>query len=68
MINMRYEIAKIVWEHETGGVDYNDAADAIMELVQARIDKLEAELSDADGLLLRLKEVTSAALKGRTHD
>jgi hypothetical protein len=60
---MRDQIATIVWIHK----DYNEgyaAADAIMKLVQARIDKLEAELSDADGLLLRLKEVTSAALKG----
>ena len=53
MTNMRNQIADIVWLHK----DYNEgraAADAIMMLV----------VSDADGLLLRLKEVTSAALKG----
>ena len=84
MNSLRDEIAAIVWLHKDYSEGY-DAADAIMELVQprideqvvwvrdlatdlnnaeARIDKLEAELSDADGLLLRLKDVTSAALKG----
>jgi hypothetical protein len=50
---MRDEIADIVWLHK----DYDEgraAADAIMVLV----------LSDVDGLLLLLNEVTSAALEG----
>ena len=40
MTNMRDEIAAIVWLHK----DYNegyDAADAIMELMQARIEALK---------------------------
>ena len=41
MNSLRDQIATIVWLHK----DY-DAADAIMELVQARIDTLEEALGD----------------------
>tara|TARA_R110000803_G_scaffold167997_1_gene231232 strand:+ start:164 stop:361 length:198 start_codon:yes stop_codon:yes gene_type:complete len=62
-MSMRDEITEILCD--ASPIEYpQSVADAIMELVQARIDKLEAELSDVDKLLLRLKEITSAALKG----
>ena len=62
-MSMRDEITEILCD--ASPIEYpQSVADAIMELVQARIDKLEAELSEAEGLLLQLKEITSAALKG----
>ena len=45
MTNMRDEIAAIVWLHKDYSEGY-DAADAIMELVQARIDKLGSILTN----------------------
>ena len=43
---------------------YRAGMQKMRDLAQARIDKLEAELSEAEGLLLQLKEITSEALKG----
>ena len=49
MTDMRDEIAAIVWLHKDYSEGY-DAADAIMELVQARTDKLEKALGDFNPL------------------
>ena len=43
---------------------YRAGMQKMRDVAQARIDKLEAELSDVEKLLLQLKEITSEALKG----
>tara|TARA_R110000796_G_scaffold99096_1_gene206951 strand:+ start:184 stop:351 length:168 start_codon:yes stop_codon:yes gene_type:complete len=43
---------------------YRAGMQKMRDVAQARIDTLEAELNNVDKLLLRLKEITSAALKG----
>ena len=45
MTDLRDQIATIVWLHKDYSEGY-DAADAIMELVQARIDKLGSILTN----------------------
>tara|TARA_R110002126_G_C10399249_1_gene495713 strand:+ start:409 stop:648 length:240 start_codon:yes stop_codon:yes gene_type:complete len=59
MTNMRDKIAGIIWHDRAGHNTVDSVADAIMELVQARIDELEEALGDmvdlfsADDMLLK---------------
>ena len=74
MTNMRNEIAAIVWLHKDYSQGY-DAADAIMELVQAHIDEqvvwvqdLATELNNAEARIDTLEEVPEPVRIQRVHD
>ena len=50
MTDMKDEIAGIIWHDRAGHNTVDSVADAIMELVQARTDKLEKALGDFNPL------------------